>query len=172
MNLNASRCALRAARLAPRRGQSLVEAMVAAGILAMGLMGIMSLLAQSFGLNRVVTDNYTATYLSAEGIEVVKNIMDTNRVAGRSWDSGLGAGIYEVEYDSRSLLPNQNRNLGFDPSSKLYSYGGTQETPFRRTVTLTRVSADELKIVAAVTWASRGGSYATNLEDHFYNWRP
>ncbi len=65
-----------------RRGQSLLEAMVALGMLTVGFLGIVALLSQSFYLNRVTQDETTATYLSAEGIEIAKNIIDHDMYRG------------------------------------------------------------------------------------------
>ena len=66
------------------KGYVLVESVVAMTIVVVGLLGIFSLLSQSLSLNRVVGDRYVGTYLAAEGIEVVKNIIDNN--AGRYVD--------------------------------------------------------------------------------------
>ncbi len=157
----------------PRRGQAIVEALVAISALTIGFLGIFTLLSQSFALNRVVSNNYAANYLASEGIEVVKNMMDANSINGRAWDSGLGAGAYEVAYDSRSLNSDQGRTLSFDPVTDLYSYSGSVATPFKRVITLTKVSNTELKVVSEVSWNDRGGaSFRVALEDHFYHWRP
>lgn len=155
-----------------RRGQSLIESMVALSVLLIGLLGVLALLSQSLGLNRSISQSYIASYLSAEGIEVVKNIIDTNQINGRAWNYGLANGIYEVEYSSTSLMPDQNRFLRYDPTSNLYSYSGEQQTPFKRTVAITLLSGDEIRVVARTTWTGRGaGSFSVALEDHFFNWR-
>lgn len=156
-----------------RNGQALVESIIALSVLTVGLLGIITLLSQSIGLNRSVADSYAATYLAAEGIEVVKNIVDMNRIQGRAWNDGLANGTYEVVYNGTSLMANQDRFLRYDPATNLYSYSGSLETPFKRSVTITRVSDDELRVVARVTWTTRGaGSFEIILEDHFFKWRP
>ena len=88
-----------------RTGQILIEAIIALSALTIGFLGILALLSSSLSLNRVISDNYTATYLAAEGIEVVKNAIDRNYIlqAGGSlvpWNNNLSEGTYEVEYDS------------------------------------------------------------------------
>lgn len=156
-----------------RSGQTLVESIIALSALTVGLLGIIALLSQSFGLNRSVSDNYAATYLAAEGIEVVKNIIDANQIQGRAWDSGLADGAYEVQYNSTVLLPNQDRFLRYEPATGLYSYAGSQATPFKRTVAVTHISGDELRVVAKTAWSTRGaGNFEIVLEDHFFRWRP
>lgn len=156
-------------------GQVLVEALVAVSILTVGLLGILTLFARSLSLNRVISDNYTATYLAAEGIEVVKNLIDVNRIQGRAWNANFSDGDFEVEY-STSALPlssNQDRFLRYDPSTHHYSYSGSTQTNFRRSVSIALVGSEELKVNSTVDWTTRGGgSFTINLEDHFYNWRP
>ena len=50
--------------------------MVAITVLTVGFLGISSLLSQSLALNRVTTNEITATYLASEGIEIAKNLID------------------------------------------------------------------------------------------------
>lgn len=160
-----------------RRGEALIEALVALGILMVGFLGIMELLSRSLSLNRVVAQRYAASYLAAEGIEVVKNISDTNIVNNpgdrNAWRQGLDAGSYEAEYGAASLEANNTRNFYFDSATGLYDYSGFGNTPFRRRVEISHPNADEMKVNSIVDWITRGGgSFTVNVEDHFYNWRP
>jgi len=87
------------------RAQLLIEALVALGILTSSFLGILGLISQSISLNRAIADQYTASYLAAEGIEIVKNVVDQNEVdvqAGNtnvSFNTNLsGEKCFEVEY--------------------------------------------------------------------------
>lgn len=156
-----------------RRGQALVEALVAISILTTGFLGILTLLSRSLSLNRVVSDNYTATYLAAEGVEIVKNLIDNNRIQEKPWNDGFANGDYQAEYNSLSLSAWNGATLSFDPSINLYTYSGTQLTNFRRRISieLPPGSTDELIVNSVVSWTTRGGgSFEINAEDHFYNW--
>ena len=175
------------------RGQLLIEAMVAVSVVTVGLLGVFSILSQSMGLNKVASDQYTASYLAAVGIEVVKNIIDTNVYQGSTstpWNSGLTPDSitgYAVQYNSTSLnpsspsLPTPDTPLVFDPASGTYSYATTsgQTTNFRRYVKISSITdpADASKVIglrvnSLVKYSSRGGTeYDVNLEDTFYNWR-
>jgi len=166
------------------RGQMLIEAIVAITVLSIGLLGVVSLLSNSLGLNRVISENYTATYLAAEGIEVVKNAIDHNAILRAQdpavpWNQNLSPGAYEVEYGSRAPFPaDQNRFLCFDGETKFYSYGacggpGAAQTKFTRLVTILWPSPDEIKVTSMVSWKARGGADSNvAVEDHFMNWRP
>lgn len=176
-----------------RRGQTLVEALVALSILTTGFVGIVALLTKSFQLNRTTTDNTQATYLAAEGIEVAKNIIDYDGYYGLAQSAhtddwgcsfGLSAGQsvdYALAYDttvtdcSAPLPPLTTDQLYLAPSH-LYTYNdfGAAATDFKRDVWITvpAGSPNELDVRSVVTWSSGSLSNTITLEDHFYDWRP
>lgn len=153
------------------RGQFLVEAIVAISVITVGLLGMLVLLSTSIGLQRVIVDSYTGSYLASEGVEVVKAITDENIIQGRPWNAGLASGMYEVEYNSPVLLANLNRQLTF--LNGVYSYNNFgAATPFRRVIEITLLSPDEIQVNSRVTWTTRaGGSFNVDAEDRFFNWR-
>ncbi len=161
-----------------RRGQALVEVLVAVSILTVGFLGIVTLLSRALALNRVVSDSYTGTYLAAEGIEITKNIIDAGVRSGRGWGSGISENPngFEVDMDSTTLLPAaiELRPLLFDPATAEFSYSGKNETPFHRKIMIKLIQGgqQEIQVNSIVTWTTRGGGESTiNLEDHFFNWR-
>lgn len=157
------------------RGQLLIESMIAISVMVVGLLGIFSLISQSLGLYRVAYEEYVAANLAAEGVEVVKNMIDTNIIVGGiPWNQGLASdGDFGVQYDSRSLDPTlQSKALLYDASAGLYNYMSGTSTNFRRVVTVKNVSSDEIQVNSTVTWKSKGAvTLNINLEDHFFNWR-
>ncbi|MDP3947142.1 MAG: prepilin-type N-terminal cleavage/methylation domain-containing protein [bacterium] len=156
-----------------RRGQLLIEAMIAISVITVGIAGVLALLSQSLTLNRVVADQYTATYLAAEGIEVVKNIIDTNIVNTRPWNQGLTDGAYEVDFKSIVLTPDAGRQIQFDAATGRFGYQGGTPTNYRRQVLITLISADEVRVNSIVNWITHGsGAFSLDTEDHFFNWRP
>jgi hypothetical protein len=168
-----------------RSGQSLVEAIIAITLLTVGFLGIAALLAQSLHLTRVVSDQTTATYLAAEGVELAKNLIDHDVYLhlaglGTGWGSCFGgAGAHDIELDyastdcSRSFFPSDA--LMFDPATGIYSYGpsaGSVKTNFTRDIRFA-LNGNEIVVNSIVRWGT--GSFTSqsiNLEDHFYNWRP
>lgn len=155
------------------KGQLLIEAMIATGIIVLGILGALALVSRSLSLNRVVSDQFTANYLAAEGIEVVKNLLDANTIQGREWNRGFGNGSFEVDYQSLNLEPDRNRPLLFDAVSGFYGYRSGRPSQFVRTINIEPIGADEIRVNALVKWKSRGsGAFEINLEDHFFNWRP
>lgn len=162
--------------MSKKKGQALIETLVAVSVLTVGFLGVVGLLSQSLGSNRVVSDDYTATYLGAEGIEVVKNILDHNTITSNAgWRDGLKDGPYSLEYgDIKLTSPPIDSVLYFDPSTNFYNYNKTGEaTHFTRIITIsTGQIQDELVVSSKVSWVTRGGgSSEIDLEDHFFNWQ-
>lgn len=157
-------------------GQMLIEAMVALSILIVSVFSIFALISRAISLNRVVSDQYVASYLASEGIEVVKNMIDTNLKPPqcRAWNYGINQGTYEVAYNSAQLLSVSGSPLNFDENTGVYSYGGGTPTRFLRTVTIEHFGSPvvEMRVNARVSWKGRGGSQSVvDVEDHFYDWR-
>ena len=86
-----------------------------------GFLGIVTLLSRALALNRVVGDNYTATYLAAEGIAVEDEFA---AAAASALTTTLGpwfAGERELNYEGFvDVLEWASSGFGKQPSS-----GGT-----------------------------------------------
>lgn len=152
------------------RGQFLVEAMIAISVITIGLLGMLALLSNATSLTRVVSDEYVASYLASEAIEVVKAMVDANIINSRPWNQGLSIGNFEVQYNDTALRSATGRPLKY--ASGVYGYDLGDDTIFFRTVSLELVGADELIVGSKVNWVTRGGiEFEVNLSDSFTNWR-
>ena len=176
-------------KITDKKGQILIESLVAISVIIIGLLGIFDLLSRSLSLNRTVGDQYIASNLAAEGIEIIKNIIDSNSVDELPWNNGISNGLYEIVYNDST--PNISRQISSDPNNctvdfinqndpnfltldettGLYGYGLPKTTSYKRIVCINNLT-DEIKVSSIVTWNSRGASFDINLEDHFFNWRP
>lgn len=164
-------------KLKARRGQALIEAIIALTVLTFGMVGIFTLLSNSFGLNKTTTNQYVAVNLAAEGIEMVRNLIDINTMANEPvqtvpWNSGISDGSWEADYNDTGLTNYSGRLLLFDPTSELYSYDLGAGTIFRREIEIENVSLYQIRTISRVTWRDRGGvNFDVVLEDRFFNWR-
>lgn len=156
----------------------LVEMMIASTLLVVGLFGVFAVLSQSLGLNRVAANQYIASHLAAEGIEVTKNILDTNFINQDPWNVGFGDGVYTVAFDSAELeetSEDESRQpfLRYSESSKQYGYSSSwDQTSFKREISIENISTDEIKVTSRVYWSDRGGiDFDVTVEDRFMNWR-
>ncbi|MDP3975100.1 MAG: hypothetical protein Q8P88_02340 [Candidatus Jorgensenbacteria bacterium] len=162
-------------RLPTRSGSSLAESMVALGLIVVGLLGIVVLYTRSFVLNREVVNQTIAAGLAAEGIEVVKNIVDTHVAEGGGWT--VGNDTFEIEHNSVSYVPLSGQPLRFntDTMARTYTYDSAGEaTPFQRTMTATSPGSNDEKyqVNALGEWKESGTTKSLEVEDHFFKWRP
>ncbi|HUC02139.1 MAG TPA: prepilin-type N-terminal cleavage/methylation domain-containing protein [Candidatus Paceibacterota bacterium] len=172
-----------------RKGQTLVEALIALSILMVGFVGIVTLLTKSFQLNRTTADDTQATYLAAEGIEIVKNLIDHDvyeQLGGNgsySWGSCFpyaGAHYYfPIDYTTTSCagLSFQsgapNTKLYFNPTTHLYSNNpfAATATDFVRNIKVTN-NGQSIDVQSSVTWSSGALGNTITLEDIFYHYQP
>ena len=161
----------------------MIESMVAASLVVVGLLGLFNLIYNSTVRDSLVIHQLQATYLAAEGIEVVKNISDADVANGNPWDSGFANTCYYISYNSNlSSLSDTSPTLSFgispsgegvfvpsdDSSLSGLSPSGTL---FTRSVCV-NVSGDAMAVNSTVNWSEHGANQTTTLSDIFYNWRP
>lgn len=95
-------------------GQVLVETMVALSMTVIGLIGILMVLNASIGLNRVITNQYIASYLASEGIEAAGYQLDVgtfNKI--QLYEDALPSGSYVLRYNYNPTTPS----FSFSPVS-------------------------------------------------------
>jgi hypothetical protein len=155
------------------RGEVLVEALVALSIITVGLLGAFSLISKSMALNKLVSERHIATYLAAEGIELVKNLIDANVIGNDPWNQGLAAGDYEISYNDSQLSSFQDRFLNYDGSTGFYNYVSGIHSKYKRTITISYFDSERMQVNSIVTWEGKSdiGARTVNLEDRFFNWR-
>lgn len=172
-----------------RQGNILIESIVSISLILIGLLGVFGLITHSVRQNKDVNLRTTASYLAAEGIEVMKNIVDTDVVSKEvPWNATVGSNTfetYEIQYDSDnnpefSPIPlggaSSSTPLVIDNETGLYGYsngGDETQTPFFRTVSISvpETNPDEMHVVSEVLWQERSGSRTVRLETIFMNWR-
>lgn len=132
-----------------RSGQSLVELIVAIAVIEVGIFAVWSLFLVNFNAEREAEMRIVGVNLAREGVEVIKNIRDSNWIknsnneetAGKiwSWDQNLANGDYVVDYDSDQPieLSEGNDQLYVAPNG-FYTHVAEDNviTPFKRQVLL------------------------------------
>ncbi|MEK7067452.1 MAG: prepilin-type N-terminal cleavage/methylation domain-containing protein [Patescibacteria group bacterium] len=174
--------------LADKAGFSLVEVLIAIFVLTFALLGTLSIIEAVTTAGRVSSTQLTAANLAQEGIELVRNFRDESIASSLtgSWDEwydlfGVGATTcYSIQYNTATInFPASSIScasdapaLNYDSATGLYgSAGAPPPYSYKRKIRLTRVSTDEIKIEALMTWSEKGRSHSLTVEDRLWNWR-
>jgi|SRR3989338_7127298 len=153
------------------KGFTLIEALVALVILTLALGPALVLSSSISSTASVLQNNLIAANLSQEGVEIIRALRDANWHSGLVFDAGLPDGIYRIEWNSNTLIA-----LGTNPPLKqnagLYNYSLGTDTKFKRTITITKINSEELRVVSDVTWTERGErARDLKVESHLFDWK-
>jgi len=161
-------------------GFSILEIVVASGLVTVGLIGLASLVIyniQAFSINR---DNLIAAQLAKEGIELVRNIRDTNwRDSTKTWKEDIVSdGTYTIYYDNPRSTINSSANSVDDAAARLYinvngfyQHGSGTPTQFFRLISITEDTNDYITVLAHVRWSNRGQIHNYQVSTRLYDWR-
>ena len=158
-------------KLKSQSGFTLVEVLVAVSILGVGMAGIFAALNANLKSAALVRNNYIAAGLVQEGIEVVRNLRDSEWGAGAAWGTvAADCAACSVQYDSTVLGGAQGSFLK-KSASGLYGYAGGTDTPFKRTVAITTMAPNvEKRVIVTLTWTERKQPKSVSAEEHLFNW--
>lgn len=152
---------------------TLIEVIIAIAVITAALMSSMALITFSVSSIRVSKSKIIATNLAQEGLEIVRNIRDSNWLSYKrspeNWRDGLGVGDYRVQYNQLGLLSFSSTPLRRN-SSSFYQYDSGNNTPFYRKIVIEHIGNNQIKTVAEITWQERGRNQSIQVEDRLYNW--
>jgi len=166
-------------------GFTILEVMAAIFILTIGIGGAFLLVRQSLSAASVNKNRLIAAYLAQEGIEIVRNIRDTNWLEKRTnplvnWDDGLGSGDWRADYSTTTLSTNFVTNTAANylkvDSNQMYNYTVGSPTSFQRKISLRNTDlspADgkmEKEVRVTVFWSERGRTHSLSALEYLQNW--
>jgi len=174
------------------RSFTLLEVILAITVLTLAVSGSFILISQTIALVSVVQSKLIASYLVQEGIEVVKNIRDTNWLKIQPWDQSLEEGdCWEGDYQTGAPpdypsftscpFPYQYDNLRFlnIDENNFYSYSFGDPTIFKRKIIISDKidlddppdgEIDKLKVSVEVLWKEKGKMHSIIAQEYLYNW--
>ncbi|MCD5396433.1 MAG: prepilin-type N-terminal cleavage/methylation domain-containing protein [Candidatus Pacebacteria bacterium] len=154
-----------------KKGFTLVELLITIFVFTVGILGVYLIVQNLISVANYAKYRLTTIYLAQEGIEIVRNIRDTNWVEGSIWDDGLPQGSnFGVQYDSTSLMPNYGNIPLKKDANGFYVYNGTQDTPFRRNISIEKPDDHTLIVTVEVNWSDKFSP--TVIKSKLYNWIP
>ena len=154
----------------------MIEIIAALFVMSVGIMGVFSLVSQTISYINIISSRLTAIYLSQEGMEVIRNIRDSNflkinKGEEGNWDDGLPNGqYYNFDYQSQVLPDNTNcsGNNYLDISGGFYKCFVSGR--FQRKAQITKIEDDKIYVAIEVSWEERGRTHKVVARENFYQW--
>ncbi len=171
------------------KGFSLMELIVVIFVLATGLLGVLSLATNNLNTQKNNQDRLIASQLAQEGLELVRNIRDSNwanaGTTGDDWDEYLtdgspGEDHYYIDYsgindcsgscDSDDIKLYIKNNGSYE---SFYSHDSSDASfsGFTREIIIDDSSSDDLLISCVVTWQTGTKSFEYKADTKIYNWK-
>ena len=155
------------------KGFSLIEVIVSIAVITTALVTAMALISFSVSSIGLSKSKIIATNLAQEGLEIIRNIRDSNWLSYKrspeNWRDGLGIGDYRVQYNQLGLLGFSSTPLRID-SNGFYRYDADTDTLFYRKIIIDHIGDNQIKAIAEITWQKKGKRHTIQVEDRLYNW--
>ncbi len=154
----------------------MIEMIAALFVVSVGIMGVFSLVSQTISYISIVSSRLTAIYLSQEGMEIIRNIRDSNFLKINkgeeiNWDDDLLAGShYNFDYQSPSIPDGTNCNVKNHLEISGGFYKCSDSGRFQRKVQITKIGDDEMDVLIEVTWSERGRTHLVVARENLYQW--
>ena len=129
-----------------KNGFTILEAILAIFILTVAVFGSFSLIHQTLTGVSLNQSKLIAYYLAQEGVEIVKNIRDTNWLRERTWNEGMSS------------------------SEEIVSFLDGTTSKFKRKIIISQAPAGYLTVKVIIEWSERGSSQNIEVVNHLYNW--
>ncbi len=177
------------------KGFTVIELVLSIFVLSIAIIGSYNAFTIMDILTSNSSDRFTAAYLAQEGIEIIRNIRDTNWIEDEDWTTGLWDGIadcssgceYEADYKTfGTLFPFDDNYLCFE--NDFYTLNpecsSENQTKFKRKITITPLDVpggeidnkDILKVSVEVSWDEKSNilfekqKQSITAEEYLYNW--
>jgi Tfp pilus assembly protein PilV len=156
-------------------------------VVSVGLLGVLTLVVNSQKAKTISKNALTAQYLAQEGMELVRNVRDTNWLENSNsnpvdWNryiTGSPSGEkYRVDYSVFQPTPISNISeaklqisTGTDPNFYIHATGAP-DSIFSRMITITAATttSPSSSVSVLVQWLDQGQTYSYVLKSLLYDW--
>ncbi|PIR94790.1 hypothetical protein COT95_02255 [Candidatus Falkowbacteria bacterium CG10_big_fil_rev_8_21_14_0_10_37_6] len=164
-------------------GFALLEVMASVAIISFSMLGVFSLVIYN---QKIYLDNkykFVGTTLSQEGIELVRNVRDSNWIDGSAFNDGLDLPIFTIDTNS-NIKGSINAVTGIDDNGAkvkllgaFYNHALGDDTIFSRIIQIDNIdevggnAIDGLKVTSFVQWKYRNITRQHQTVVFLYDWR-
>jgi type II secretory pathway pseudopilin PulG len=173
-----------------QQGQTLLEVIIAGGIVVVALISILSLTVSGMNTSRQSENNLIAMNLAREGIEVIRSLRDSNWLSNDVWSLGLLGVTLDGEAIPVYSFSENRWSLNFSPDSfadsatvlyindnGMYAQealipGNAQKTIFSRLLFIEANSEQtSLRVTSTVRWQEKSRMKEIKLISELWNWK-
>lgn len=156
------------------QGFTLIETLVAIYLLTVGMAGSFVLIQKTTSFASTSSSQFIASYLAQEGIEIIRNIRDTNFLTkGSAWDEDIAAGSdFRLDYRS-SEFPDATCGdyLQYNSNFNFYVCTIDSTSKFQRKITIEKPASDKMVVSIEVSWLEQGNIHKVVAQTELYDWR-
>tara|TARA_Y100000310_G_C20453168_1_gene701754 strand:- start:176 stop:718 length:543 start_codon:yes stop_codon:yes gene_type:complete len=166
-----------------QKGFTFIELIIVFFVLIVGILGVYRFVDYPISQAPINEAKLTATYLAQEGVELVRNMRDTNFLKGGVlYSDGLinnpdckefsgGCRIdYNDDYDTVGLITVDPDILLQRDGNGFYNYSDGTQTKFQRIIII-EDETDYLGVKVEVTWEHKGQTQdPVIIEENIYPW--
>lgn len=183
-----------------KQGFTLVEIIIAITLLVIGVVAVFGLVFFAINLNRDNVMRVQALELAREGMEIVRNVRDTNWKNNYPFNGGAeiwGVGLdgtktiavsptfsdqspFDLQAVTKGDKASYRLNTIEESGVTLFTHGQGKESPFYRYVELSPVSSqlapaatdsEVMKVTVTVLWNDSGKEKKVEITEVLTNWR-
>ena len=171
-------------------GFTLVETMVAITVLVMIITGPIALAVQSLKASSIAKNNFIATNLAQEGVELIRLYRANNVLQNQDWlrdlvsaapDCHVQPGCYVDAAEIKNTANTSSLDVRHCPAGTgcppllmdangFYNYSSGATTIFTRTIFMTAIPSDKVRIISTISWTERFGNQSFSVEEIMHNW--
>ncbi|MDD3488156.1 MAG: hypothetical protein PHH35_02280 [Candidatus Pacebacteria bacterium] len=159
---------------------TLVEALVAITVVITGILSALILVTRVLYSTRIIQDRLTASFLAQEGMELVRQIRDTNFIRklqpkgeGVNWLTNMtpSKDFYIIDANKGELkkAPSSIPYLLYDKKIG-FNYTSGEVTPFQRKIRIEQVNNNQIRVTLIMTWKTKKTEFELEVEDHLFYW--
>ena len=159
---------------------TLIEIITVLLVISLGMIGTLSLISQNIRSQSINEKTMVAYQLAQEGVELVRNLRDTNWNYNNDWRTGMETdGLYIMDYSDvlPTKLATQSQGDLFLDVNGMYRHNllNVPKSGFNRVIAIDAAPAEEvmkyITVTTNVSWEDHGKPYVYSLEAQLYDWR-
>lgn len=166
-----------------KTGFSLIEVVIGIAVITLIITAAAEITRSSIRMGSITSNELIANHLAEEGLEIVRNIRDSNWLRNQRWDTGLEDGDYTIEETSEENVPpfkltrKEESALALLASESGNNYVRTIHIAHKQVVvsqanaTDDEVTSDVITIDSTVTYPSRPERKSMTLSTTLTDWK-